>query len=80
MIADRRLLWLLDALWLLALAAYVAAGMRAATFHGDEVQQIAISRDYATAFIHKQPQSLGVSPPYEFGRDSIRSCACSVAR
>jgi len=43
---NRRILWLLDAAFLLALAAYVLAGRNQAPFHGDESMLIYMSRDY----------------------------------
>ncbi len=58
-----------DGVWLLALAIYVLAGMTITPFHGDEPMQIYMSRDYATAFIYKDPQSLMTSPPYDIDTD-----------
>jgi len=51
-------------LWLLVLTLYILAGTALAPFHGDEAMQITMSRDYFTAFVNQQPQSLPVSPPY----------------
>lgn len=56
---------LLDGLWLLVLAIYALAGTPLAPFHGDETNHIVNSRDFATLFVHHQPQDLLVSPPYE---------------
>lgn len=56
---------LFDALWLLALGVYIAAGMPIATFHGDEAMQVYMSHDYATAFIYREPQRLMTNPPYD---------------
>jgi len=60
---------LLDAIWLLALALFVLAGMTLATFHGDEAMQIYMSHDYATTFIYKDPLRLETSPPYDIDSD-----------
>lgn len=56
---------LLDGVWLLALMLYALAGMRLAPFHGDETNHIFNSRDFATLFVHHQPQDLILSPPYQ---------------
>lgn len=56
---------LLDGLWLLSLIVYTLAGVRLAPFHGDETNHIFNSHDFATLFIHHQPQDLLLSPPYE---------------
>jgi 4-amino-4-deoxy-L-arabinose transferase-like glycosyltransferase len=62
-----------DWLWLLALAAYMLAGMMAAPFHGDEAMLIYMSHDYVTAFIDKQPQALTIDrnldQPYDIDSD-----------
>ncbi len=57
---------ILDTLWLLALMIYALAGMYLAPFHGDENIIIYSSHDFATIFIRHQPQSLAVSPPYQY--------------
>ncbi len=65
--ASRRVaaaLRLLDGVWLAALIGYVLIGVRLTPFHGDESMQIYASRDYATLFIHGQPQQLLTHPPY----------------
>lgn len=56
-------------LWLLGLMIYILAGIPLTPFHGDEAMQITMSRDYFTAFIHRQPQNLPVSPPYSVDTD-----------
>lgn len=61
-------LW--DALWLLLLAVYIAAGLPIVTFHGDEAMQLYMSRDYVTAFINRQPDRLTVQPPYFIDEDN----------
>ena len=53
---------LLDALWLIALAAFVCA--IPPTFHGDEAMQLYASHDYVTAFIDGNPTALETQPPY----------------
>lgn len=53
-----------DALWLLMLAGYIMAGVALVPFHGDEAMQITMSRDYFTAFVNGEAQTLPVSPPY----------------
>lgn len=58
-----------DALWLLALMAFVLAGAPAASFHGDEAMQIYMSRDYIAAFIERDPARLMVTPPYYIDDD-----------
>jgi len=65
----RSKLLLMDTAWILALAIYILAGMMSATFHGDEAMQIYMSRDYATAFIERNPSSLMVNPPYYIDDD-----------
>lgn len=62
-------LWWMDVVWLAALALYILAGMTLATFHGDEAMQIYMSKDYATAFIDRNPSSLMVNPPYAIDDD-----------
>ncbi|MCC6905508.1 MAG: phospholipid carrier-dependent glycosyltransferase [Anaerolineae bacterium] len=60
----RRLpLWLLDALWLLALAVYILAGRGAVPFHADEATQMFMSRDWEALI--RQPASLfyAAEPP-----------------
>jgi len=64
-----RNLQIIDALWLLLLAAFILAGMPLASFHGDEAMQIYMSHDYATAFIYKEPQRLIAGPPYNIDTD-----------
>ena len=59
---------LLDILWLLLLGAFVFA--IPPTFHGDEPMQIYMSRDYATAFINRDPDALVVDPPYSIDTDA----------
>lgn len=53
-----------DFLWLLVLAIYIMVGIVRVPFHGDEAMQITMSRDYFTAFVNHQPQTLLVTPPY----------------
>lgn len=50
---------LLDALWLLMLAAYVLAGVSLVPLHGDEPTQIYMARDYYTWFVEGHPDQLG---------------------
>lgn len=57
------------AVWLIGLCAYVLAGVPLATFHGDESMQIHMSRDYATAFIDRDPAALITQPPYPIDSD-----------
>jgi 4-amino-4-deoxy-L-arabinose transferase-like glycosyltransferase len=65
----RRLHRLIDALWLLALCAYILAGIPVTTFHGDEAMQIHMSRDFVTAFLERAPERLMTSPPYPIDSD-----------
>ncbi len=62
-------LWWMDGVWLGLLALYILAGMMLTTFHGDEAMQIYMSKDYATAFIDRNPSSLMVNPPYNIDDD-----------
>lgn len=55
---------LFDALWLLALALYIAAGVPLASFHGDEAMQVYMSDDYAVAFFDRDLPRLTAGPPY----------------
>lgn len=57
------------AVWLLALAVFVMAGVPVVSFHGDEGMQIWMSHDYATAFIYKEPQRLMSDGPYDIGTE-----------
>jgi 4-amino-4-deoxy-L-arabinose transferase-like glycosyltransferase len=60
----RRILWLLDAAFLLVLAAYVLAGRNQVPFHGDESMLIAMSRDYYTLVqAHDLDAVLCCAPP-----------------
>ncbi|RMF82112.1 MAG: phospholipid carrier-dependent glycosyltransferase [Chloroflexi bacterium] len=61
---------LFDAVWLLLLIVYVIAGIKEASFHGDEAMQIYMSNDYATAFIYRQPRELMTEPPYDIDADA----------
>lgn len=54
---------LLDALWLLALALYITAGVPLVSFHGDEAMQIYMSDDYAVAFFDRDLPRLTAGPP-----------------
>lgn len=54
----------LDALMPGLLTLYILLGVQSVPFHGDEAMQITMSRDYYTAFVHRQPAALLVSPPY----------------
>ncbi|NWG18095.1 MAG: phospholipid carrier-dependent glycosyltransferase [Chloroflexi bacterium] len=66
---------------LLALAAYIFAGMPLASFHGDEAMHIYTSRDYATVFLEGRLDTLPVSPPYPIDADNrLRLLNGSVAR
>ncbi len=58
--APRALLrdFILPAAWLLALAVSIVAGVTLVPFHGDEVNQIYGSRDFATLFVQGRPQDL----------------------
>ncbi len=49
----KKLWWLLDAVWLIALAVYVLAGRDKVPFHGDESTLIAMSADYFT-LVHQR--------------------------
>ncbi len=53
-----------DAVWLMALAVYILAGIATVPFHGDEAMQITMSRDAFTVFANHDLQSLAVTPPY----------------
>jgi 4-amino-4-deoxy-L-arabinose transferase-like glycosyltransferase len=60
---------LIDTAWLLALAAYILAGMPLASFHGDEAMQVYMSHDYARAFIYGDVNALKTRPPYDIDTD-----------
>jgi hypothetical protein len=51
---------LLDVVWLLALAAYILAGVSLVSFHGDEVYYMMMGRDYFTVFVEGRPDRLPV--------------------
>lgn len=59
-----RSLFLLDLLFLVALAAFVLAGTTLASFHGDEPMQIYMSGDYDVAIVQQNPRALETNPPY----------------
>ncbi len=61
---------LLDALWLLALAAYIVAGVPLASFHGDEAMQVYMSEDYAVAFFDHDLARLTAGPPYNIDAEA----------
>ncbi len=52
------------ALWLMALSAYILAGVALTPFHGDEAMQITMSRDAFTGLVEGQWSALLVNPPY----------------
>lgn len=60
----RAWLFVLDALLLVALAAYALAGVLYTPYHGDEGMQIYASVDYITTFIERNPADLLTNPPY----------------
>jgi hypothetical protein len=71
----------LGTLWVAALGAYVWAGMALTPFHGDEAMVIYMSRDFATAFIHREPSRLMSRGPFEIGSDpQLRIINGSLAR
>lgn len=61
---------LLDALWLLALALYIAAGVPLVSFHGDEAMQVYMSDDYAVAFFDRDLPRLTAGPPYNIDAEA----------
>lgn len=61
---------LADLLWCFMLTGYVLAGLKLATFHGDEAMLIYASRDYQTAFIEGKPGRLTTQPPYSVDSDA----------
>lgn len=73
--------WLLDALLLAGLAAYILAGVPLAPFHGDEGMQVYATRDYITAFVDQDPNALKTTPPYFIdSRPHLRLINGSVQR
>jgi 4-amino-4-deoxy-L-arabinose transferase-like glycosyltransferase len=61
---NRRMVWLLDGVFLMALAAYVLAGRDRVPFHGDESMLIYMSRDYYTLVrAHDLDAVLCCAPP-----------------
>jgi 4-amino-4-deoxy-L-arabinose transferase-like glycosyltransferase len=57
----RKNLWKwIDRLWLLALAAYIFAGVPLATYHGDETAMIIDSRDFNVRHAEKLPAMLAI--------------------
>lgn len=56
---------IIEAFWLTLLILYAASGMKITPFHGDEAMHIYTSRDYAIAFINRQPEQLLVVPPFD---------------
>ncbi len=53
----------LDLLFLLALAAFILAGVPLVPFHGDEATQIFMSRDFAYQFLLGQPERVRYADP-----------------
>jgi len=58
------------AVWLVALAVFVVAGVPIAPFHGDEAMQIWMSHDYATAFIYGEPVRLMSDGPFDIDAEA----------
>lgn len=67
---NKRVFWLLDFVFVLALGAFVVAGVPFAPLHGDEAMQIYMSRDYTTALIEGRWGDLPTQPPYEIDSDA----------
>ncbi len=63
-------MWLfLDAIYAVALAFYVLAGVPLTPFHGDESMQIYMSSDYTTAIVNGRWSDLLTQPPYDIDSD-----------
>ncbi|MDX1991895.1 MAG: glycosyltransferase family 39 protein [bacterium] len=62
------LVTIFKALWLLGLLLYSLAGASLVPFHPDEGEHIRMSRDFVTAFIDRQPQTLAVRIESTTGR------------
>ena len=63
MTTRRRVFWrVMDALWLMALAIYVLAGVASVPFHGDESSLIAMSRDYVYLVQQRQLEPVLYDP------------------
>jgi hypothetical protein len=60
---------LLDAVYAVALAFYVLAGVPLTPFHGDESMQIYMSTDYTTAIVNGRWNDLLTQPPYDIDSD-----------
>lgn len=77
----KRYALVIDVLFLLALAAYAWVGVRITPFHGDEGMQIYATRDYFTAFVDGESQTLITQPPYYIdSRPYLRLINGSVQR
>jgi len=61
---------LIDLLYVIALSAYIVAGVPFAPFHGDESMQIYMSRDFTIAFLDGRLGDLVTQPPYEIDSDA----------
>lgn len=61
---------ILDLIWILGLAVYIAAGMPLATFHADESMQIYTSEDFWKVFIDEDLESVITNPPYDIDSDA----------
>ncbi len=66
---NRRLWSLIDAVYAVALALYVLAGVPLTPFHGDESMQIYMSSDYTTAITEGRWNDLRTQPPYDIDSD-----------
>jgi 4-amino-4-deoxy-L-arabinose transferase-like glycosyltransferase len=69
-----------DALYLIALAAFVALGTPFASYHGDETNHIHNARDYITLFIDHQPEKLLVNSMWDSHDAYYRLLDSSVSR
>ncbi|MBN8636725.1 MAG: glycosyltransferase family 39 protein [Anaerolineae bacterium] len=65
----QRMWMLLDAVYAVALAFYVLAGVPLTPFHGDESMQIYMSSDYTTAIVNGRWSDLLTQPPYDIDSD-----------
>ncbi len=60
----------LDLIWIIGLAAYIAAGMPLAPFHADESMQIYTSNDFWTVFVDEDLDEVITNPPYDIDADA----------
>lgn len=70
----------IDRLWLLALAAYILAGVPLATYHGDETALIIASRDFSIQQAETLPAMLAIRASWAFGFFEVSNPEFSALR